>query len=655
MITLGIKPSGHDTGAAVVIDGKIVAASAEERFNREKHSQKFPFNSIKFCMQQAGITEKAIDKVLKRYPKDKNEIFSRDQLIQGIELEIQNSKTPSPAGLPLEKGESLLKSRLTHLISQIKMKPTRTISGVTTVTVLTKPFACPGQCVFCPNDIRMPKSYITSEPGAQRALMNRFSPYTQVFNRLQAIKSIGHPTQKIELLVLGGTWSYYTRKYKAWFIKECFRAMNHFSYQPSAVSDKLDTYDITDDLKNDINVTLRERIGDKPYNQLIVSKEYKELFADKIYDDSEALSIDELWKQLESEQEINSHGDCRCVGLVLETRPDTITPQEVYDLRKLGATKIQIGIQTLNDEISKANKRGETKADTARAFALLRAGGFKIHGHIMPNLFKSTPEIDEQTYKELFESEDYKPDELKIYPTSVIKNTELYKYWQNGEYQPYSTPELVNLIADFMEATPEYCRLTRIIRDIPSTEIESGNKTTNLRELVERKLKDEKRKNGNIRAREVGSKKLEAHDLALDIVEYKTSISTEYFLQYITEKREIAGFLRLSIPTTPSSASGIHPSFTKEGIFCSPITPELDGCAIIREVHVYGPSLELKKDSHGEAQHLGLGTKLIQKAKELAKENGFKKLAVISSIGTREYYQKRGFELKELYQVAELG
>lgn len=582
------------------------------------------------------LSEKKIDKVLKRHPKDKSEIFSRDQLIAGIEEQIKNEELRIKSSAH-ENSISLL----TSLISSLKMKPTRTISGVTTVTVLTKPFACPGQCVFCPNDIRMPKSYIATEPGAQRALMNRFDPYSQVFNRLKALQNIGHPTEKVELLILGGTWSYYPIKYKIWFIKECFRAMNEFGRTTSGKNIPLSfrTFPFERGIEgDDINDSIRSKLGDKPFNQLIVSREYKESFSDWIYDRSSNFSVEELWTELFKQQDINSHGTCRCVGLVLETRPDTITAQEVLNLRKFGATKIQLGIQTLNDEVSKANKRGETKQDTANAFNLLRAGGFKIHGHIMPNLYKSTPEIDRQTYKELFESGDYKPDELKIYPTSIIKNTELYKYWQAGDYKPYSTAELVDLVTNLMEMTPEYCRLTRIIRDIPSTEIEGGNKTTNLREVVENKLRIENRANKNIRAREIKDKKVKFEDLKLDIVEYKTKVSKEYFLQYITKNRQIAGFLRLSIPESLSS----------------PIISELDGCAIIREVHVYGPSLELEKDSTGEAQHLGLGTKLIEKAKQMAKEAGFKKLAVISSIGTREYYQKRGFELKEVYQVAEV-
>lgn len=601
-------------------------------FNPEKYKTELTA-IIKEILGAEDFDLRKLDKILKRHPKDKNEIFSRDSLIAGIQY-FSKSENAIEAGL-----ESTDLERLDEIIDVIKLKPMRTVSGVTTVTVLTKPFACPGQCIFCPNDVRMPKSYIATEPGAQRALMNRFSPYGQVFNRLQAIKNIGHPTQKIELLILGGTWSYYSKNYKIWFIHECFRAMNDFSKKYSEwleVSDSAEDMriiDITKDLKEDFNDKLREVYGNKPYNQLIQTKEFKEEFKDKIITEKEI-----TWEALECQQEVNSHSSCRCVGLVLETRPDTITPKEVLDLRKLGATKIQLGIQTLDDRISDLNKRGEHREETSRAFQLLRAGGFKIHAHIMPNLYGATPELDLKVYKELFESNQYKPDELKIYPTSIIKNTELYNLWEEGKYKPYSTQELVDLIAACMENTPQYCRLTRIIRDIPSTEIADGNKITNLREVVEAKLLKEGRRNENIRAREVKFKNLKFEDLRLDIVEYSTQLTKELFLQFVTVKNQIAGFLRLSLP------------HSNENI----ITDELNNCAIIREVHVYGPSLELKKGSSGQAQHLGLGTKLIERAKELTKQNGFSKLAVISSIGTREYYDKRGFKLDRYYQIAEL-
>jgi elongator complex protein 3 len=624
---------------------------------------KYSFEPEKYKKELNGIISellllesvdlKSIDHILKRYPKDKNQLFRRDQLVAGIDYFIARKATSPTLTLSQRRefahDSKELKSEptvddLRVLISKIKLKPMRTESGVTTVTVLTKPFACPGECVFCPNDVRMPKSYIATEPGAQRGLANRFSPYLQTWNRLMALKNIGHPTQKIELLVLGGTWSSYPERYQVWFISECFRAMNEFSYKDlekefinnpenTPQADDLDNY-----LAKDYNDELRAKVGNLSYNKLVMTKEFKESFNKYIAEEDRKTLLVELWQGLEKLHESNASSDCRCVGLVLETRPDSINEREVLRLRRLGATKIQLGIQTLDDEISKLNKRGEGRVETGRAFRLLRAGGFKIHAHMMPNLYGATPEIDKKVYLQLFELEDYKPDEVKIYPTSLIKNTELYDYYLEGKYQPYSTEVLIDLMADLIESTPEYCRLSRIIRDIPSTEIEAGNKTTNLREIVEFKLKKEGRVNGNIRAREIRTKKVTLDELKLDIQKYKTTLTTEYFLQYITKSREIAGFLRLSIPDAKKS----------------PVTDELDDCAMIREVHVYGPSLKLDIQSSGEAQHLGLGTKLIEKAKEMVKNEGFEKLAVISAIGTREYYEKRGFELVKYYQIAGL-
>lgn len=668
------------------------------------------------------LSTKIIDKALKQYPKDKSDLFSRDHLTAGIEY-IKTLHLPNIANKELDQ-----------LIDLVKLKPMRTQSGVTTVTVLTKPFMCPGECIFCPNDVRMPKSYIASEPGAQRALANRFSPYLQTWNRLKALQNIGHPTNKIELLVLGGTWSSYPEKYQIWFISECFRAMNEFGARETgdkkqetkneeigdlrletrgeyvdqagtpapeenetsslALNEKLITYNvelktspirattysllptslhsarfetsnsgflyeqfepqIREYLKSDWNDELRKNVGDLPYNTLIKTKEFQDHFSQFICSEDSALIPSEGWMELDRLQDINSRSKTRCVGLVLETRPDSINDREVYRLRRLGATKIQLGIQTLDDRVSEMNKRGEGRKETALAFNLLRAAGFKIHAHIMPNLYGASPEIDREVYRLLFELPDYKPDEVKIYPTSVIKHTELHTLYEEGKYHPYTTHELVDLIADMMEMTPEYCRLTRIIRDIPSTEIEAGNKTTNLREVVEHKLAKEGRANPNIRDREIKNEKVTENDLALDIIEYETTNSIEFFLQYITSSRKIAGFLRLSIPIKPESEVIASSQKLPNSITRNSVMPELADCAIIREVHVYGPSLTLGKDSSGEAQHLGLGTKLIHKAKEMAAQRGFKKLAVISAIGTREYYAKRGFKLHQMYQIASL-
>jgi elongator complex protein 3 len=326
------------------------------------------------------------------------------------------------------------------------------------------------------------------------------------------------------------------------------------------------------------------------------------------------------------------------VGLVVETRPDHISAEEVLRIRRLGCTKVQIGFQSLNDTVLRLNRRGHTVAATRRAVGLLRQAGFKIHAHWMPNLYGSAPDLDIADYARMFSEPDFHPDELKIYPCSLIESAELMQRYQDGSWQPYTHAELLKVLVGAFERTPEYCRLTRVIRDIPSTDIVVGNQLTNFRQIVEDELRQQGTRSGDIRQREIGQQEVATAALHLDTVQYTTSVSDEIFLQYITAERHIAGFLRLSLPK-PDLA---------------PLHPDLNGAAMIREVHVYGQALGIGASAEGKAQHLGLGKQLIEHAVALARERGFRYLAVISAIGTREYYRKRGFEDRVLYQVREL-
>nr|HMN60515.1 radical SAM protein [Anaerolinea sp.] len=300
-------------------------------------------------------------------------------------------------------------------IGRLRMKPVRTLSGVTTVTVLTKPYPCPGKCIFCPTDERMPKSYLPDEPGAMRGLQNEFDPYRQVASRLEALRATGHPTDKIELLILGGTFTSYRRDYQEWFVRRCLDALNG------------------------------DEIADLP-----------------------------------TAQSLNESAAHRNVGLVIETRPDEINPGELAWLRRLGVTKVQMGAQSLDDRILALNQRGHTAAETLAACALLRAAGFKIVLHWMPNLLGATLDSDRADFARLW-SDGYAPDEIKIYPCQLLANADLYAYWQRGEYLPYTTEELTPLIADIKPGIPLYCRVNRVIRDIPSTHVVAGNRRTSLR------------------------------------------------------------------------------------------------------------------------------------------------------------------------------
>lgn len=469
-----------------------------------------------------------------------------------------------------------------HLLERIRMKPMRTLSGVTTVTVLTKPYPCPGKCIFCPTDVRMPKSYLPDEPGAMRAEANKFDPYDQVISRMTQLESLGHPTDKIELLILGGTWSSYKRDYQEWFVKRCFDAMNGFTNRPHE----------------------EVKIGE---NELREAQTYNE----------------------------TTHH--RNVGLVVETRPDEINPDEIRWLRYLGVTKVQMGAQSLDDRVLEMNKRGHDVECTREAVALLRAAGFKIVLHWMPNLHGATPESDRVDFIRLWDG--FYPDELKIYPNQLLANAELYEYWQRGEFKPYTTQELIDLIADIKPSIPRYCRVNRVIRDIPSTNVVEGNRRTSLRQDVHAELKRRGTKCQCVRCREVRGKSVKTGALELVDLGYQAGAAEEHFISYVTPDDKLAGFVRLSLPGKDSPQTEIS---------------DLAGAALIREVHVYGQALAVGAEKDGAAQHSGLGTSLLEEAERIAKGKGFERMAVISAVGTRGYYLGRGFERDEYYLVKNL-
>lgn len=530
-------------------------------FHTNTIKQKREIDKILTQIEKNDITTKSdFRKLIRMYPKDNKGIFTRDELISRYQELV-------------EAGQLVFNQKV---LDTIKMKPTRTISGVAPVTVLTKPFPCPGKCIFCPTDVRMPKSYLSSEPGAQRAARNRFDPYLQTYNRLLAFQNTGHNTDKIELIILGGTWSYYPPQYQRWFIKRCLQAMNDF---PN--NDGREHLETEDSATN--------------------------------------------WEEINEVQKINETAITRNVGLVIETRPDFITVDELVELRKLGVTKVQIGVQSLNDEILRVNGRGHKSADIIKAVNILRSAGFKIHIHWMPNLFGATVEMDKVDYKKIWQH--IMPDEMKIYPTSIIAGTVLYNFYKQGRYQPYTYNELLDLLMFCFKETPRYCRLTRIVRDIPAGDIVDGNKHSNFRQIAEEQLSKQGEKCNCIRCREIKAGKVQPDDLEIEEIEYITEVSTEIFISYKTKSTDrIVGFLRLSLPSSKHS-----------------IIPELTDNAIIREVHVYGQVVGIGNKAEGKAQHLGLGTSLINRAKEISKKSGYKELAVIAAIGTREYYRKLRF------------
>ncbi len=533
------------------------------------------FTEIVAVREPEWDAKRTLRSILSRYPKDGKGFYAKSDLVAGFRYLIEEGEL-EPASL---------------LLDRIRMKPVRTSSGVAPVTVLTAPAGCPGQCIFCPDDWRMPKSYIFDEPGAQRAERDGFDPFKQTFGRIDAFESIGHDASKVELLILGGTWSAYSQDYREWFVRRCYDAMNAVGnpdFVPSA--------------------------------------------------------------SLSESQQRNVLSAHRNVGLVVETRPDWITEDEIRHLRRLGVTKVQIGVQSLDDDVLALNKRGHTVAEVRQALGLLRTAGFKLHLHWMPNLYGATLESDRVSFRKFFDDPAIRPDELKIYPCSLIAGTELYQKWQDGDFTPYLEQELVTLLADIKPTVPPYTRINRLFRDIPAHHIQAGVRVSNLREIVHKELARRGERCGCIRCREVRRQIVQEEALRLTVNSYTTDLTDEYFLQYVVDGEDghsvktdpqlapIVGFLRLSLPKTPAAGSRAF-------------LDEIRGNAMIREVHVYGPALAIGGAEAGAAQHVGVGTRLLTEARRLSRAAGFDRISVIAATGTQAYYAARGFEPGELYMT----
>lgn len=537
------------------------------------------------------------------------------------------------------------------LVRTLQVKPRRTASGVATVTVLTKPWPCSSACLYCPNDVRMPKSYLHDEPACQRAERNWFDPYLQVTARLRTLHQMGHVTDKVELIVLGGTWSDYPEAYQIWYMHELFRALNDMGCE-TAVERESETrrkqYRDTgiacerDDLANwAAEAQARVTAGDASYNETV-----RNLYACGTHVDGNGWVAAAQWQtatfpQLEALQRKNESTEHRCVGLVVETRPDAVTPKRLAMLRRLGCTKLQMGIQSLDERILAANHRGIGVDRMQQAFEFARIFGFKTHAHFMTNLLGATPEGDAADYRRMVEHPAFKPDEIKLYPCALVDGTGLVSHWRDGSWRPYTEQELVNLLAGDVLVTPPFTRISRMIRDISAHDIMTGNKKVNLRQLVDLELAKRSEPVQEIRSREIAFGAAANDELSLSEVAYETTNTHEVFLQWVTPDNRIAGFLRLSMP----NADYVNAHATD--------LPINAGEAMIREVHVYGRVAGLHQGGEN-AQHRGLGRMLIERACDIARENGYTAINVISAIGTRGYYRKQGFTDNGLYQQRSL-
>ncbi|MEA3249865.1 MAG: tRNA uridine(34) 5-carboxymethylaminomethyl modification radical SAM/GNAT enzyme Elp3 [Patescibacteria group bacterium] len=491
----------------------------------------------------------------------------------------------------------------------------RSLSGVAVVTVLTKPYPCPGKCVYCPDDRSMPKSYLPNEPAAMRAAAHKFDPFGQVTQRLRALTANGHPADKIELIVKGGTWSAYPRKYQQEFIKDCFDACNSFGGRKSTSDD------------------------------------------------------------LAGAHKKNESARYRVIGLTLETRPDRITPQEIVQLRELGCTRIEMGVQSVDDAILKTCRRGHDSAAVVKATRLLKDAGYKCDYHMMPQLPGASPKSDERQLKRIFEDPDYRPDMLKIYPCTVLKKSPLHRWWKDGRYKPYPNSRLKEVIIAAKQAVPRYCRISRIIRDIPSDSICAGNPVTSLRQVIQREMKERGLSCDCLRCREIGRKLQEnpnlAHSPTLTFDDtYEASGGEEHFLSIEDPGRQaVFAFCRLRLPATVSC---LEQSTTASLTPPSPVTGQNAGkrgktgqdelnvnhpspsTAFLRELHTYGHLVPIDKKNPDAAQHKGYGKRLMAEAERITHKAGFRKMAVISGIGVRAYYRKLGYRLRDTYMVKTL-
>jgi len=491
------------------------------------------------------------------------EISTRDQLQKiklkisgeyGLPSVIQNSSVLAAATPDERKTVGPLLIR----------KPVRTMSGVAVVAVMTSPHPCPhGKCSYCPGGTDSPQSYTGKEPAARRASRNGFDPFLQVRDRIEQLEAIGHRTDKIDLIIMGGTFTSRDPEYQEWFVRRCYDAMNG----------------------------------------------------------SESITIEDA----KTTNETSMH---RCIGLTVETRPDVFTKDQIERVMRLGATRVELGVQILDDAILRLVERGHGTAEIVRATRESKDAGLKVCYHIMPGLPGSDPEKDLRSFEKMFADQDYRPDMLKIYTTLVIKGTKLYDMWEAGGYVPYDVGTAVALISDMKAIVPEYVRIQRIQRDIPAPQISAGILKSNVRELVADEMHRRGRQCRCIRCREAGHRGTSLDDpgrMSVKTIEYEASGGTEYFIAKEYED-SIAGYVRLRI-------SG--------------------GTASVRELKVFGKMAPI--GTEGEWQHRGIGKELMDIAERTANENGVSEIRVTSGVGVRNYYRSIGYELSGPYMVKATG
>ncbi|MEE9378794.1 MAG: tRNA uridine(34) 5-carboxymethylaminomethyl modification radical SAM/GNAT enzyme Elp3 [Candidatus Lokiarchaeia archaeon] len=472
-----------------------------------------------------------------------------------------------------------------EIITQIlKRRKTRTLSGVSVIAIMTKPLPCPGTCIYCPGQDSQPgqkvaQSYTGQEPAAMRSIHNNYDPYLQVQSRIKDLESIGHNVDKIELIIMGGTFLSTDPEYQIEFVKGALEGI------------------------------IEQETGSLEEAKILAEKSKR-----------------------------------RVIGITIETRPDYCKEKDIDKMLKYGTTRVEIGIQTIFDNIYNLVKRAHTTKDSIEAIRIAKDAGLKINAHIMPNLPGSNYSQDIELFDELFSNSNYRPDMLKIYPTLVINGTELYEWWKDGKYSPYSDSELIDLIAKVKTNLPPYVRIQRIMRDIPATLIKAGCKKSNLRQLVQEKLREIDESCKCIRCREYGiSKRKEIikensfDEIKLYRLDYDASQGNEIFLSFENKKEDyLIGYLRLRKPSEFAHRPELNDGKTM----------------IVREIKIVGELVpkDSKPNSISQIQHRGFGKLLMENAEKISfEEYGIKKLAVISGIGARDWFYEIGYQLDGVY------
>lgn len=500
---------------------------------------------------------------------------------EAVEIKRKLSKELGVATLP-GNAEILKEAKNTEyyrkLRELLRVKPVRSLSGVVVIAVMSSPAKCPhGKCVPCPGGVEFdtPQSYTGLEPAAMRGKQQGYDAFKQVLARLRELSEIGHDVEKAEIIVMGGTFIARDKEYRDRFILGIYNALNCFK-----------------------------------------GKRKEE-------------------RDLEKAKRKNERSKVRCVGLTFETRPDYARRDHILEMLRYGATRVELGVQSIYDDVLMKIKRGHGVKETIEATQLLKDSAFKICYHIMPGLPGSNFSRDLEMFREIFENENFRPDYLKIYPTIIVKGTELHEMWEREEYKPYETEEVVEMIARAKKFFPEWVRVQRIQRDIPVNSA-IGLKYGNIRQLIHKKLEELGYSCRCIRCREVGHKGVKEEEYKkaeLRITEYSASGGTEFFIRYeIPEHDAIVGFSRLRFPKKP---------FIKV----------LEDCALIRELHVYGKATPLGEV--GAFQHRGFGERLLKAAEEIAK-NDFDRVAVISAVGVRDYFRRFGYRKRFEFMVKRL-